>query len=73
LIRKESDDAPGKFVSMDTLVSAQPGLVPQMSGFLTNLQIWGATAFVDHFSDYVYVALMRDLGLDKTPFCQEFF
>ncbi len=22
--------------------------------------------FVDHFSDYVYVALMRDLGLDET-------
>jgi hypothetical protein len=50
---------------MDTLVSAQPGLVPQMSGFLTNLWIWGATIFVNHFSDYVYVVLMRDLGLDK--------
>jgi hypothetical protein len=42
---------------MDTLVSAQPG---------TNLQIWGATVFIDYLSDYVYVALMRDLGLDKT-------
>jgi hypothetical protein len=37
-----------------------------MAGFLTNLRIWGATVFVYHFSDYVYVALMRDLGLDKT-------
>ncbi len=51
---------------MDTSVSAQPGLVPQMSGFLTNLRIWGATIFVDHFSDYVYAALMRDLTLDET-------
>jgi hypothetical protein len=51
---------------MDTLVSAKPGLVPQMSGFLTNHQIWGTTVFVDHFSDYVYVALMRDLGLEET-------
>jgi hypothetical protein len=51
---------------MDTLVSAQPGLVPQMSGFLTNLRIWSATVFVNHFSDYVYAALMRDRGLDKT-------
>jgi hypothetical protein len=51
---------------MDTLVLAQPGLVPQMSGFLTNLWIWGTTVFVDHFSDFVYVALMSDLGLDKT-------
>ncbi len=51
---------------MDQLVLAQPGLIPQMAGFLTNLRIWGATVFVDHFSDYVYVALMQDLCLDKT-------
>ena len=37
-----------------------------MAGFLTNLRIWGATIFVDHFSDYVYVALMQDLTLDET-------
>ncbi len=51
---------------MDQLVSAQPGLVSQMSGFLKNFQIWGATIFTDHFSNYLYVALMRDLSLDKT-------
>jgi hypothetical protein len=65
-IRKDTDDAPGKCVSMDQLVSVQPGLVPQMLGFLTNLRIWGATIFVDHFSDYVYAVLMRDLTLDET-------
>ena len=37
-----------------------------MSGFLTNHRIWGATVFVDHVSDYVFVALMRDLTLDET-------
>ncbi len=36
-ICKETDNAPGKCFSRDQLVSAQPGLVPQMSGFLTNL------------------------------------
>ena len=72
-IRKESDIAPGKCVSMDQLVSAQPGLIPQMAGFLTNLRIWGATVFVDHFSDYVYVALMRDLGLDETLLAKSAF
>ncbi len=51
LIRKETDDAPGKCVSMDQIVSAQPGLLPQMADFLTNLHIWGATIFVDHYSD----------------------
>jgi hypothetical protein len=66
LICKDSDNAPGKCVSMDQLVSAQPGLIPQMAGFLTNLHIWGATIFVDHFLDFVFVALMRDLTLDET-------
>jgi hypothetical protein len=51
---------------MDQLVFAQPGLIPQMAGFLTNLCIWGATIFVDQFSDLVYVALMHDLTLDET-------
>ena len=72
-IRKESDNAPGKCVSMDQLVSAQPGLILQMSGFLTNMRIWGATVFVDHFSDYVYVALMQDLSLDETLLAKSSF
>jgi hypothetical protein len=65
-IQKETDDAPGKCVSMDHFVSAQPDLVPQMSGCLTNFRICGATLFVNHFSDYAYVALMRDLSLEET-------
>jgi hypothetical protein len=51
---------------MDHLVSAQPGLIPQMAGFLVNLRIWGAPIFVDHFSDYIFVALMQGLTLDET-------
>jgi hypothetical protein len=65
LIRKETDNAPGKCVSMDQMVSAQPGLIPQMTGFLTNLCIWSARIFVDHYLDNVFVALMRDLTLDE--------
>jgi hypothetical protein len=67
------DDAPGKCVSMDQMVSVQPGLLPQMAGFLTNLRIWGTTIFVDHFSDYKFVALMRDLTLDKTLLAKSSF
>ena len=52
-IRKPTDNAPGKCVSIDQIISAQPGLIPQMAGFLTNLGIWGATISVDHYSDYV--------------------
>jgi hypothetical protein len=65
-IRKPSDDAPGKRASMDQLVSAQPGLIPQMSGRLTNMRIMGATVFVDHYSDHIYVYLMKDLTLSET-------
>jgi hypothetical protein len=35
---KPTDDAPGKKASLDQMVSAQPGLIPQMSGRLTNLR-----------------------------------
>jgi hypothetical protein len=64
-IQKEEDDASGKCVSIDHMISAQPGLIPQMAGFLTNLRIWAASIFVDHYSDYVYVALLRNLTLDE--------
>jgi hypothetical protein len=72
-IRKETDDAPGKCVSMDQMVSAQPGLIPQMAGFLINLRIWGATIFADHYSDYIFVALMHDLTLDNTLLAKSSF
>jgi hypothetical protein len=65
-IRKPTDDTPGNRASMDTLVSAQPGLIPQMSGSLTNLRIMGTTVFVDHCSDHTYIYLMRDLTLAET-------
>ena len=42
-----------------------------MSGLLTSKRLWGATTFVDHVSDYVYVHLMRDLGLDETLLAKE--
>jgi hypothetical protein len=65
-IQKEEEDAPGKCVSINHMISAQPGLIPQMAGFLTNLRIWAVSIFVDHYLDYVYVALMRDLTLDES-------
>jgi hypothetical protein len=44
-----------------------------MAGFLANLRIRGATMFVDHFSDYVFVALMQDLPLDETLLAKSSF
>ena len=65
-ICKLNDDAPGKKTSLDQMVSAQPGLIPQMSGCLTNLRVIAARVFVDHFLDHVYVYLMKDLTLSET-------
>jgi len=65
-ICKPTDDAPGKKASLDQMVPAQPGLIPQMSGRLTNLRVMAATSVVDHFSNHVYVYLMKDLTLSKT-------
>ena len=61
------------YVSIDQIVSAQLGLIPQISGYLTNMRIWGATVFVDHVSDYTHVALMRDLTLEKTLLAKTYF
>ena len=65
-IRRPEQKKPGDGVSVEHTVSEQPGLIPQMSGFITNKRLWGATTFVDHVSDYVYVQLMRDLSLTET-------
>ena len=42
------------------MISAQPGLVPQVSGRLTLVRIWTTTVFLDHFSWHIYVHLIRD-------------
>jgi hypothetical protein len=64
---------PGDWVSMDQIVSAQPGRIPQTSGFLTNCWIWGCTTFCDHISDFVYVHLMQDFTNDKTTLAAKAF
>ena len=65
-IHKDSETEPGDCVSIYKLVSAQPGLIPKVSGYLTNIRIWGATLFVDHVSDFTHIVLMIDLTLDET-------
>eukprot|EP00957_Ditylum_brightwellii_P141784 10802997-Ditylum_brightwellii.AAC.1 len=65
-ICRETDDALGAGTSTDQLVSSQPGLVLQISRKLTNRRIVGATIFVDHFSDFIYVHLMTSLSREET-------
>eukprot|EP00957_Ditylum_brightwellii_P058477 4434635-Ditylum_brightwellii.AAC.1 len=42
-----------------------------MAGYLTSNRIWGATTFCDHVSDYIYVHLMRNFTLAKTPLAKK--
>ena len=44
----------------------KPVLITQMSSFLTNQRLWGATTFVYHVSYYVYMHLMQYLSLAET-------
>ena len=65
-IRSKKDDAPGKCVSMDQLISAQPGLIPQFGGHLTRERIWAANVAVDHFTNVIKVALMKTTSQAET-------
>ena len=48
------------------MISAQPGIIPQEKGNLTRARIWACTVFVDYYTGYVFVALMRDLNAEST-------
>jgi hypothetical protein len=65
-IRKENESSPGDAVSTDQLHSAQEGLVPQVTGKLTSDRITGATIFVDHATNFIYVHLMKHLSSAET-------
>ena len=64
-LRKEDLTKPGKCVGLDQMVYAHPGLIPQEKGNLTQARIWACTLFVDYYTGYVFVALMRDLTAES--------
>ena len=45
----------GEIVSVDMLKSPIPGLIAQMSGWITGKRYWYSTVFVDHYSRFGYV------------------
>jgi hypothetical protein len=55
------------------MISAQPGLIPKMARFFTNLRIWAALIFVDHYLDYIYVALRHNLTLNESLLAKSSF
>ncbi len=56
----------GDGVSVDQIISAQPGLIPQIAGFLATKHIWGCTTIVNHVSNIIYVHLMKDFTIIQT-------
>eukprot|EP00957_Ditylum_brightwellii_P180989 13788221-Ditylum_brightwellii.AAC.1 len=48
------------------MISGQPGLVPPISGRLTNRRIQRATIYSDHYSDFIYVHLMECISGEET-------
>ena len=65
-IKKLSHDYSGSLVSVDQLVSTQPGLVPQSSGYLSASRIWACAVFVDSFSSYGFRFMMQNTSLEQT-------
>ena len=59
VIRSESKTSTGDNTPLDALTSSTPGIIPQISGFLTSDRFWAATVFVDHTTLYMYIHLQR--------------
>ena len=64
-LRKEDLTKPGQCVGVDQMISAHTGLIPQEKGNLTQARIWACTVFVEYYTRYVFVALIRDLTAES--------
>jgi hypothetical protein len=65
----QNDNAPtkpGQVVSVDQLVSPTPGLIAQMSGFLTTKRYKYATVYVDQYSRYGFIFLQKTASGQET-------
>ncbi|KAI2498311.1 hypothetical protein MHU86_16181 [Fragilaria crotonensis] len=62
----ETAQRPGHVVSVDQLVSPTPGLIAQMTGFLTTKRYKYATVFVDQFSRLGFVYLQKTASAEET-------
>ena len=65
-IRSPRNNVPGAQVSVDQMISAQPGLLAQMSGHLTRRRVSCATLFKDHFSGFTFCHLQVSSGHEET-------
>ncbi len=57
---------PGECVSVDQLKSPTPGLIAQLSGFLTTKRYGYATVYIDHASRVSFVYLQKSTTAEET-------
>ena len=62
----EKPSKPGQVVSVDQLVSPTPGLIAQMTGFLTTKRYRYATVYVDQYSRMGFVYLQKTASAEET-------
>ena len=62
----ELPQRPGQVVSVDQLVLPTPGLIAQMTGFLTTKRYKYATAFVDQFGRLGFIFLQKTASVEAT-------
>jgi hypothetical protein len=62
----ELPQRPGQVVSVDELVSPTPGLIAQMTGFLTTKRYKYATVYVDQFSRLGFIHLQKTASAEET-------
>ena len=65
-IRKPHENFAGANTSTDQMISPFGGMIPQMKGRLMRAKYYAATIFVDHYTDYTYVHLMKDTTGEST-------
>ena len=65
-ICKDNQNFPGGCVSVDQIVSGQSGMVLQTSGYRTLERFVGATVFVDNYSSFSFVYMMRHINTAET-------
>ena len=64
---------PGQVVSVDQMVSQTPGLVAQMSGFITSKRYTVATVFVDQATKYGFTFFQSSTSADETLLAKQAF
>jgi hypothetical protein len=58
--------SPGAVVAVDQMISATPGFIAQMRGFITRKRYTVTTVFVDHFSGLSFVYLQKSTSAAET-------